>query len=73
MSTIPEITFLQDRFAFGASTLTYPTDSSGGGLQAWFGPSFTATAVSGVPEPASLGLFAGGLLALAGIARRRKA
>lgn len=70
MSTNPEITWLADRFLFGSGVLAFPSQSSGGGLQAWFGPSFTAA--SAVPEPAPVGLFGAGLLALTGIVRRRR-
>lgn len=72
MSTVSQITWLQDRFLFGSSTLAFPSQSSGGGLQGWFGPSFTTTDASSVPEPASLALAGAGLAALAGIARRRR-
>jgi hypothetical protein len=73
ITTVPEITFLRDAYAFGASTLMFPSGFSGGGLQAWFGPSFTATdAVVGAPESGLFALMGTGLAVLAGIARRKR-
>jgi len=72
MFTVPQITWLQDRFELGASTLTFPSQSSGEGLQAWFGPSFTATEVCSVPEPASFALLGAALAAFAAIAGRHR-
>jgi uncharacterized protein (TIGR03382 family) len=71
MSTIPEITFLQDRYEFGWTVLAFPSQSSGGGLVGWFGPSFTAVDAP-TPEPVSSLLCGAGLLALALVVRRRR-
>jgi hypothetical protein len=73
ITTVPEITFLRDAYAFGAPTLTFPNQFSGGALQAWFGPSFTATdAAVGTPEPGLFVLMGTGLAVLVGIARRKR-
>jgi hypothetical protein len=70
MSTMPEITFLEDRYLFENTVLAFPSQSSGG-IQGWFGPSFTAVDAP-TPEPASWGLLGAGLLCLTGIWRRRR-
>jgi hypothetical protein len=73
ISTIPEITYLQDRYLFGNTVLAFPSQSSGGGLVGWFGPSFTAVdAPAPTPEPVSALLCGAGLLALAAMRHRRK-
>jgi hypothetical protein len=67
---MPEITFQGDRGYYGDSTLAFPSNPTTG-IQAHFGPSFTAT-IAPVPEPASWRFLGAGLLALAGIVRRRR-
>jgi len=69
MSTIPEITFLQDRYAFGSPVLAFPSATSG--TVGWFGPSFTSFDAVSTPEPASMMLVGVGLL-LSGIVRRKR-
>jgi hypothetical protein len=71
MTTAPEITFLSDRY-LASPVLTFPTQSSGGGLQGYFGPTFTFTTGGGVPEPATFAMMGVGLLAVVGLARRRR-
>lgn len=68
MTTDPSITFVQDRFLFGSNVLAYPNQSSA--VVGWFGPSFTFSPSVSLPEPASAGLFGGGLIALAIFSRR---
>jgi hypothetical protein len=70
MITIPQITWLQDRSLFGSAVLAFPSDSSGNGLRAWFGASFTAALT--VPEPIPFVLIGAGLLALSIVQRRRR-
>jgi hypothetical protein len=73
MTTAPEITFLNDQYV-ASPVLTFPTQSSGGGLQAYFGPTFTFTTGGGggTPEPATFAMMGAGLLAVVGLARRRR-
>jgi hypothetical protein len=67
---LPPITFIQDEFFTPpGGVLAFPNDTDGAEVQGIFGPSFTIT--TGIPEPASILLIGGGLLALAGLRRRR--
>ncbi len=72
-TTVPEITFLDRRAYDFTSTFGFPTFSNGNDPAALFGPTFTITATSTVPEPSSLAIFGIGALGLvAGGIRSRK-
>lgn len=68
MSTVPEITFLSDRYLFGNTVLAFPSQTSG--VDGFFGPSFTEIDAP-TPEPAPYILLGAGLLVLAGAGRLR--
>ncbi len=68
MSTIPEITYLEDRYLFGNTVLAFPSQTSLG-TQGYFGPSFTAY---DAPEPGSIICLGAGFLVLAFVMMRRR-
>ena len=65
----PNVTFIQDAYVFGG-TLTDPTNTTGE-TQAYFGPNFSYSTTTTVPEPGTLALVGSGILGLAGMIRRK--
>ena len=68
----PQISFVEDRFepSNAAGFAVFPTQSSGGGLSGWYGPSFEMDAV---PEGSSFVMLLGGIpVALLALRRQKR-